>query len=1173
MKYLTDNLIDESGIDQFGHLEIAKEIKEIIRNDIDGDKKKSITIGIFGKWGVGKTSVINLLRFEELKEKENELVYIDIPIWKYSDSKSIRRKFIYQIAEKLNQKDEIKKLYYQITTEGSLTFIKKIKELVKELRSDLERLIYFMFILFIVAIVAFVIFKEIGLNNFYLFYNSAISIAIVGFIYKLIQDIKFSKTSETQKVFEGEEQFEHLVEKCLSKSNEKKIFIIDDLDRCDSSKILSVFEVIKNFISIENCVFLIACDPEVIRNAIDTESNKKEKTSHNSQITINRPSKNSRFYLEKIFQYVVEIPGFLPQNMRDYAKKILAVAKLDIFETGNIKASMDKILYTLIYRDTFNPRKVKTLVNRFILNYNVILRLERSDKTFLSKGAITSFPERLAFFTVLKSDFPGIVELLKEAPSSNIKSWVSSIENQNDFKEYFNQNNYLFSEDWNMLPYIYFNSDPSVAPLQSMQIENIAALSSSLRNGNITNIQEDLKAESEIAEFIQYSLNQVEILNNEVEIRNAVIVILSLFKELDFQTIKFDKQSISQWKFHQSISALLKTKNFDNEGFVALVAYFLQNHMKQGSVLLKEFLKDYVQTNYETLEVVFSEKYFEVYNKNCKRLIINHIEPNISNINSVFMLFNTFSWSTETFDYALKQFKLLAELYSKIQDGEEISTVEEEKIESEYFKALKSCLKIRTSVYRDFFIPNISLNTFISVFEDEVPSMSNEAISLLFDSVLNICESDNIIVIQDVTLDFFNTIIQTHDLPAELEKRLDDAFHSEIENGDIYVMGLKPITSLLSFISDCKNRMKLDFNRSIIALQGSIVYHEDASISKSVFDWIMKNYNDDFEPSQIIDSIISYVFNAPPELNTVTEVDNIVNEFFEFANFYINKGLEKGLELSDESVVEITSRHTCAPRTISQYSEEFHDGIFGIMVLLQKEADIMFENLFLYVLINSNSYSVSILEYSISSLLKVMNVEDHPLEKESEETTILKQLILDTKTKLPIRFQIFVYRFLKLNTWWPDSDIKYLEMITFYTRLIPVEIRPKFFTNAEIRLCRILSPKRWYKENDWSSIVLKVCDCINTISKHHTFNSPELAESLCAAFNYYIQKKGYVHELIAILKVLNADFVPANSIPNRSKFARNMRLALQNYKKVRKGIGSDINKKFNLRIGKRYFMY
>lgn len=1168
MEYLPDNLIEKSAFDQFGHQEIAKELAKIIKS---GDcQNTSFTVGIFGKWGVGKSSIISLLRSEELKEEDNNLVFIDIPIWKYSDPKSIRRKFIYQIAKKLKQEDEIKKIYYDITTEGSLNFVKKLKELLKELKNNSESLLNYILIFFIAAIIIYAVFKEINLNNFLLFYNSALTIALVGFIIKLIQDIKFSRISETQKVFEGEEQFEHLVEKCLITSSEKKVFIIDDLDRCDSSRILSVFEVIKNFINIKNCVFIIACDPDVIRKAIDLETKQISSEAVSESETKYIHSKNSGFYIEKIFQYIIDIPENTPQNLRDYAKKIILSADLELFKDPKLKIKLDRIIYTLIYQDTFNPRKVKTLINKFILNYNVALKLENNPKSFLTRGLITNYPDRLAFISVVRSDFPHLIGKLKEAPSHNFLQWALGLQNESGFQEYLTQNEALFENDWSLLPFLNFNIDPSITSLHSSQLENVTTLSSSLRNGNYDVIQKYVTNESEARDFIQYSYNQIEILNNSIELNNATKIFLILFSKVDFRSIEIEKNDIAENKLLHYINDAMRNLTIDRDGLISFIGFLFVQRNSKGIQLFSNYLATNIKTNVDKLDIVFNERYFEIYNTNVSNLIMNTLSPTNENISNIILLINKVTFNYSKYQYFRQSFLLITSIYEKVHLGEK-TVLDKNLLESTYFIILKACLEYNASDFPKLLQPSTRFDDFINAFEKDILNYNEIAQTSITNGLINICTTNDIPIIKEEILEFIDKLIQNSKVPSNFETTLDQSISNEIKTRSLYFFDIESVRSLLVFISNNIEKLDLKFEHSRSIIQESIDFEEDVAISREVLEWIKRYYYTDFNPLEVIKRSLRYLFSNPSHLREPSNNHELITLYFEYLNFYLNQSFKKKIIIGQFEYDLTAQGSTLYPTNCARYSNDFVENLFKLMVVLQLKANIDFQSVYSFILSNYTSYSDEVINYTISNILEVIDSDYKTIPGDSSEVILYNKIINDSKLSPIVKFEVFVYRFLITNTWWPETDIRNINLINQFYQTLPSKIKTDFLKTSEIRLNGILSPKKWAKDTSWEKLAKRVCNCFINISKIHKIGHAQLLNSINDAMEFYVNKNGYVETIIALLKLLNAECIPSDSMPNKSRFAKNLRLAITKYKKIRKGIGIVSNIKFNLNIGKSYF--
>src|SRR4030042_3653703 len=125
--FLTDKALQNSDNDEFGHNDYASLLEKLVK-----EQPTPFNIGIFGKWGVGKSTIVNLLR-EKLKDdiKKNKIKFLEIRVWKY-DKNTLRRKFIVKIAEGLGLSidDIYHDVYYDKEYENALVNIRDILSLV-----------------------------------------------------------------------------------------------------------------------------------------------------------------------------------------------------------------------------------------------------------------------------------------------------------------------------------------------------------------------------------------------------------------------------------------------------------------------------------------------------------------------------------------------------------------------------------------------------------------------------------------------------------------------------------------------------------------------------------------------------------------------------------------------------------------------------------------------------------------------------------------------------------------------------------------------------------------------------------------------------------------------------------------------------------------------------------
>jgi hypothetical protein len=216
-EFLADAPIASEADDVLNFSIHAKEIANQVQKWFDKnekDRKESFVIGIEGEWGVGKTSLINLIKKEINKYNENKNIIniIDFNPWNFSNADALILEFFHSI-------------YYSL---GDKQFKKLSKNYIKAIISGSN--------------------INAGINIFNII-NIGWQSREIEFKDKPLQKQK----EEIDKVF-----------------NDKQIIIIiDDIDRLDLLETNMIFKLIKRTANFPNTVFLLAYDRKRLSEKID----------------------------------------------------------------------------------------------------------------------------------------------------------------------------------------------------------------------------------------------------------------------------------------------------------------------------------------------------------------------------------------------------------------------------------------------------------------------------------------------------------------------------------------------------------------------------------------------------------------------------------------------------------------------------------------------------------------------------------------------------------------------------------------------------------------------------------------------------------------------------------------------------------------------------------------
>lgn len=260
MELLTDNPITDETSDRFGFGPFVN----LLEDAICDTESLPFTVGIFGEWGTGKTSLMHIL-CQRLKSQGYKTIWFNP--WKYDNKEELWTALIRSI---------ILELYNETPN--------------KDLKEKAWNLV-----------------KEIS----WLALKSGIPTATSGIISqhkveRLREIMATQSVREHNFINKFESNFSELIVDFLGE-NDRLIIFIDDLDRCVPENAITVLESLKLYLDNPHCVFVLGMDRAIIELGI--------RHRYGGDIKL-----SGREYLEKI----VQLPFFLPpipfKNLQDTLK-------------------------------------------------------------------------------------------------------------------------------------------------------------------------------------------------------------------------------------------------------------------------------------------------------------------------------------------------------------------------------------------------------------------------------------------------------------------------------------------------------------------------------------------------------------------------------------------------------------------------------------------------------------------------------------------------------------------------------------------------------------------------------------------------------------------------------------------------------------------------------------
>lgn len=419
MKFIEDKELNlnEKENDLLNGKSYVETLKNIIKN---APQTGTFTIGLFGEWGSGKSSIIKTVK-DEISKNHKEFGSIKFVIydaWKYVQD-SFRRMFLLNLQKELKQEktDLMEKFYCNKTVEQTI-----------KLKFSSQKFSLICHILFLMSLVLLISLPFIS-NNLPTIWSIAtfatFVISLIGLLVRLVfKCFGELKTSMNTPLMFAPEQFEDcfkdIISNALKKNtftsirnwvmsntnkNDKVIIVIDNIDRCSSDRAYELLTDIKNFMgNYDNLVFIIPIDDTALKKHL---------------IKNNNSNRDAEEFLRKFFNVELRIKPLENVELYDFADNLNKKYQLN-FRPDTI---------SIIANDyATNPRRIIQLCNNLTSEINVLSK--SCDKEFIEKNESV-----ICKALIIKEEWPEYYRLmLSDNSLLKAQSFMPEKEKDNDKK-------------------------------------------------------------------------------------------------------------------------------------------------------------------------------------------------------------------------------------------------------------------------------------------------------------------------------------------------------------------------------------------------------------------------------------------------------------------------------------------------------------------------------------------------------------------------------------------------------------------------------------------------------------------------------------------------------------------------------------------------------------------
>lgn len=315
--FLGDNAINKPEEDLFNFKHYAEKVQKLIQ--LNSSNPEPITIGIYGKWGEGKTSFLNLIenKIDHFEKKEGDKEYLKFHFnpWRYSSEDEMLFDFFDALSKKFYVKEN--------------TNLQEVGKWISKYSKYLK---------------AVKISATVGMPKIF---NSKVSFDVNEIFEALGEDLKGDKLTL--------DSLKNKVNDTIKASNFKVVVFIDDLDRLDKEEIYTILKLIKLNANFSNFIFIVNLDSKQVAKAI--------KHRYGDDI------EDGKSFLEKIINIPIHLPRIEEADLKEFFRNRFFQIKtnLGLKKSEKIEEEFKQIDMEFSGSYFSSPREIIRVLNSFFI--------------------------------------------------------------------------------------------------------------------------------------------------------------------------------------------------------------------------------------------------------------------------------------------------------------------------------------------------------------------------------------------------------------------------------------------------------------------------------------------------------------------------------------------------------------------------------------------------------------------------------------------------------------------------------------------------------------------------------------------------------------------------------------------------------------------------------------
>jgi hypothetical protein len=414
--------------DAFGHTDYATAIASVLL-----EAKAPLTFGLFGPWGVGKTTIIE----EVGRQLKGRAAFAYFDVWRY-EGDALRRQFLRDVAGQLHPDEADFDPDEELTDleEGSSRKVEKLGGLSGgSIREAVIRAV-------LAGLVVFVLLRALGTSSLRDEHGAlrdvVISAALALLLFVLTPLTRIFRVTEEPLTKSRLEDPEHFTERfgalLRSLKRDRLVIAIDNLDRCEPESVEEFLSTVKTYLepvgqikkapalirllkkdSKKEALFLIAADDAALRRhleaseaALSLKQDRKKVAQYVDE------------YLRKFFTASIRMRPLLDQDVRTFAAgQLRDFATINSLDSETSRALTEMVAAAL----SRNPRRIKQFANNLEVRLRVIKQRESEGRI---SPPISNEVLVIAKLAILEEEWPDSWEALQANPRA-LDSWHAQL--------------------------------------------------------------------------------------------------------------------------------------------------------------------------------------------------------------------------------------------------------------------------------------------------------------------------------------------------------------------------------------------------------------------------------------------------------------------------------------------------------------------------------------------------------------------------------------------------------------------------------------------------------------------------------------------------------------------------------------------------------------------------